>query len=417
MLIQALYNIVDTIYISQYSQDALFAIGLVTPLQMVGLSIALGGGAGVATLVSRRLGEGEHDEAGNVVATGIILTIIHILAVVLLGIFVTKPFIGLFTDQSTVIKLGYDYLLIVMTICFGQHFAILFERSFQAQGNMLIPMLSQLLGALTNIILDPILIFDFNLGIRGAAIATVAGQILSTLFLLLMLRTKHNELKIHVFKHRFTLDRVGDIYNVGLPTMIMNAIGSFTTIMMNNILIKFSTEAVSSLSIYFKVQSFFFMPVFGFSQGAMPILSYNYGANNRKRFLMTLLTYLISAVAIMSLGTIAFRFYPQLVLSFFEMDDVLRPVATEALRTISICFVFAAVSIVMTTMLQSFGRGTISMLQSILRQIVVLIPVAYLLSRFGVLGYVWYAYPIAEILVMLLYIPISIKTYHNHFID
>ena len=418
MLIQALYNIVDTIYISQYSQDAMFAIGLVYPMQMVGLSLALGTGVGIGTLVSRRLGEKRKEEAGHVASTGIIIALVHVVLIVLLGIFATKPFLNMYTDRPEIIALGYDYLSIVMIFNFGQMLSVCFERIMQAQGNMIIPMISLIVGAVTNIVLDPIMIFGQfgfpEMGIAGAAIATVIGQILGMCVVAGAAIFGKHEVKFHFKGFKLDLGIVKDIYAVGLPTAIMNMIGSVTTTLMNGVLVKFSENAVTSLSLYFKLQSFVFMPVFGFNQGALPILSYNFGARNKDRYFKTFRLYMISALVFMTIGTLLFRFVPELMLSFFEMDESLKVIASITLQTIALSFIPAAVSIVFSTVFQSFGKGTTSMIQSMLRQLGILIPVAYLLSNIS-LDAVWYAYPIAEIAVVLIFIPFVIKAYKGAF--
>ena len=323
MLIQALYNIVDTIYISQYSQDAMFAIGLVYPMQMVGLSLALGTGVGIGTLVSRRLGEKRKEEAGHVASTGIIIALVHVVLIILLGILATKPFLNMYTDRPEIIALGYDYLSIVMIFNFGQMLSVCFERIMQAQGNMIIPMISLIVGAVTNIVLDPIMIFGQfgfpEMGIAGAAIATVIGQILGMCVVAGAAIFGKHEVKFHFKGFKLDLGIVKDIYAVGLPTAIMNMIGSVTTTLMNGVLVKFSENAVTSLSLYFKLQSFVFMPVFGFNQGALPILSYNFGARNKDRYFKTFRLYMISALVFMTIGTLLFRFVPELMLSFFEI--------------------------------------------------------------------------------------------------
>ena len=419
MLIQALYNIVDTIFISQYSQDAMFAIGLVYPMQMVGLSLALGTGVGIGTLVSRRLGEKRKEDAGKVATTGLILALIHVVIIFLLGIFASKPFLNMYTDRPEIIELGYEYLSIVMCFNFGQMLSVCFERILQAQGNMIAPMISLIVGAVTNIILDPILIFGYlgfpEMGMAGAAIATVIGQILGMIVVAAIAFRGNHEVKFHLKGFKMNIDNVNNIYAVGLPTAIMNMIGSVTTTLMNGVLVQYSENAVTSLSIYFKLQSFVFMPVFGFNQGALPILSYNYGAQNKSRYFKTAKLYMLTALSFMFIGTILFRFAPDLMLSFFEMDESLRAIARVTLETIALSFIPAAVSIVFSTVMQSFGKGTMSMIQSILRQLGILIPCAYLLSAFGGLNAVWYAYPIAEIIVVLIFIPLVMKIYHNGF--
>lgn len=419
MLIQALYNIVDSIFISNYSQDALFAVGLAYPVQVISLSLALGLGIGTGALVSRRLGEGKTEEPGRVATTGIVLSLIQSAIVMVAAFFITRPFLGMFTNRPEIIELGYQYLIYVLVINIGQMASITFERILQAQGNMLIPTVSLLIGSITNIVLDPILIFGMfgmpEMGVKGAAIATVTGQCLSMLFCGYVVIFGEHAVKIDFRGFKFEKRIIKDIYAVGLPTAVINMVGSFTTTMLNRILVNFSELAVTSLSIYFKLQSFVFMPVFGFNQGALPILSYNYGAKNAKRYKDTAILYLFSALTFMTIGTLAFRFVPDTLLHFFEMDASLQAISRVTLRTIALSFIPAGVSIVISTIFQSFGKGTTSMMQSILRQVGILIPMAYLLAQFGVLDYVWYAYPIAETAVIIIYVPLVIKTYHKIF--
>lgn len=418
MLIQAMYNIVDSIFVSNYSADALFAIGLASPFYMVSLSLALGLATGVGTFVSRRLGEGRKPEANFITTTGFILSLINWLIVLVLALTLSKPFLALFTTRAEIIELGYEYLSIAMVLSLGMHISVLLERVLQSQGDMIAPMIAQLIGAITNIILDPIMIFGMlgcpEMGIKGAAIATVIGQVASAVFVIVILVFKKPEVTVTFKNFKFHFYRVRDIYSVGLPTAVMNMIGSVTTVAMNNVLVRFSEDAVTSLSIYFRLQSFVFMPVFGFNQGALPILSYNYGAMNAKRYKEAVKIFLMTAISIMIVGTLIFQLKPEILLASFGMSESLEAVCDVTLRNISWSFVPASISIVCVTVFQSFGRGTISMVQSILRQVGILIPLAYLLSNLG-LNYIWFAYPIAEIVVMIIFSPLAIKTYKEHF--
>ena len=419
MLIQALYNIVDSIFISNYSQDALFAVGLAYPIQVISLSLALGLGIGTGALVSRRLGEKRLEETGHVATTGIVLSFIQSAIVMVAAFFITRPFLGMFTSRPEIIELGYQYLIYILVINIGQMSSITFERILQAQGNMIVPTISLLIGSITNIILDPILIFGMfglpAMGVKGAAIATVIGQCFSALFCGYIVIFGEHAVHINFKGFKFEKRIIKEIYAVGLPTAVINMVGSFTTTMLNRILVNFSELAVTSLSIYFKLQSFVFMPVFGFNQGALPILSYNYGAKDAKRYKDTAILYLLSALSFMTIGTIVFRVAPDMLLHFFEMDAELTAISRITLSTIALSFIPAGGSIVISTIFQSFGKGTTSMMQSILRQVGILIPMAYLLAQFGVLDYVWYAYPIAEIAVVILYVPLVIRTYHKVF--
>lgn len=418
MLIQAMYNVVDSIYVSSYSKDAMFAIGLVNPLQMVGLSVALGGAVGASTVISRRLGQRNIDEANKIAANAFVITIFHMCLVMLAGIFLTKPFLHLFTDRLDIIDLGYRYLSVVMVACQGMIFSILFERLFQSQGEMTIPMVAQIIGAVTNIVLDPIMIFGRmgcpEFGIAGAAYATVIGQWASCIFCIVMLIVKKPQVSIRKKYMEITGKRIKEIYQIGAPAMVMNMIGSVTTTAMNTILVKFTEDAVTALSLYFKLQSFIFMPIFGFNQGALPILSFSYGANEPKRYLGTVKVFMIVAETIMILGTILFVVFPDIPLGLFDTDKSLLETSEMVLRTTGLSFVFVGPNIVMTTCLQSFGMGTTSMIQSILRQLGILIPVAWFLSQFG-LHAVFYAYPIAEIIILIAFLPIGIKAYKKNF--
>ena len=413
LFIQSLYNIIDTVYISMYSQDRMFAVGLAYPLQLVALSLALGTGVGVGTLVSRRLGQGRHEEANGVATTGLILAIIHIVVIIVIGLVLSGPFISLFTDRQEIIDLGKEYLMIVLVFNFGQFLSILFERILQAQGNVIVPMASLICGAITNIALDPVFIFGYfgipEMGVTGAAIATVLGQIVSMVIDIVCLLVGKHEVSFKFKGFKMRLSNIRNIYLIAIPTAVMNMISSITTTLLNSVLIQYGEDAVTALSLYFKLQSFVFMPCFGFNQGALPILAYNYGAKDKTRYFATFKLYLLSTIIVMIIGTILFIAAPELLLSFFAMDDNLFMVAKEALQIIAISFIPAAASIVFATVFQSFGKGTTSMIQSILRQIGVLIPCAYVLSNISLTA-VWTAYPIAEVVVIIIFIPLVIQT-------
>lgn len=419
MMIQALYNIVDTIYISRISETAMFSIGLVFPMQMLIISLALGGAIGTATLVARRLGEKNKEEANKTASTGLILAGFHTLICIVLGIFFSRSFLSLFTTNQEAIQMGYEYLSIVMIFSVGVFISTYLERIFQAQGNVIIPMISLLIGAITNIVLDPIFIFGYfgvpAMGIRGAAIATVAGQLLGMTFIALCMMFGKHEIKFQFKGLHLRWSRIKKIYEVGLPVAIMNALGSVTTTFMNFVLVMFSDAAVTSLSIYFKLNSFVFMPIFGLNQGALPILAYSYGARNMERYLKTAKLYMISAVGLMFAGTLIFIFGTDILLGMFNPSEELLLVARPTLQIISLSFVFAAISISLNTVFQSLGKGFSSMMMSVLRQIVCLIPLAYIFGKLWGLNAVWVAYPVAEIMVVLIYAPICYKTFKYSF--
>ncbi|NLC97421.1 MAG: MATE family efflux transporter [Erysipelotrichaceae bacterium] len=419
MLLQAMYNIVDSIYVSQLGQDALFAVGIAFPLQMLLLSVALGCGVGTNALVARRLGQKRQEHANETATTGLVMSVIHSIILLVVGLIITKPFLRMFTDSPTVLKMATDYMYIILVFNLGQQVQVVCERILQATGNMILPMMSLIISAGTNVILDPIMIFGYfgfpALGVAGAAIATVIGQWVGTIFIFIMLIKKDHDIKIEFKGFKFNKIVAKKVYRIGLPTMIMNAIGSVTTTSMNAILVGFSETAVNALSIYFKIQSFVFMPIFGMTQGGMPILSYNYGAKNKERYLHTARLMLRVAFIIMALGTLMMQFFPDQILGMFNPTDELLVVGRMCLRIISYSFVFAAISIVIINIFQSLGYGFRSMSMSVLRQLGFLIPSALLLAQLFGLNAVWFAYPIAEILVVVIYAPICIKAIKTKF--
>ncbi len=419
MLIQALYNIVDTIYISELSEAAVFTMGLVYPMQIILISMALGGAIGAATLVARRLGQKNQEEANKTASTGLILAFFHWILCALIGIFLTKPFLALFTSDPQIIEMGYSYLSIVMTWSIGVYISIYFERIFQAQGNMIVPMIALLIGAITNIVLDPILIFGYfgfpALGIQGAALATITGQMLGGTFITVCMFVGKHEVKLQFRGLHLRWSRIKEIYAIGLPVTIMNAIGAFANMAMNAVVVVYSELAVSSLSLYFKLSSFVFMPIFGLNQGSLPILSFNYGAQDIERYTRTVKIYLATVLIIMGAGTLFFVFGTDILISIFHVSNELRELTRIALRILSLSFVFFGISIVMITVFQSVGKAFVSMMISVLRQMVLLVPLAYLLGGVWGLQGVWLAYPIAEIIVVIIFAPMCYKAYKQAF--
>ena len=419
MLVQSLYNIVDSIFVSQIGEDALTAVSLAFPMQMLIIAFALGVGVGVNSLIARKLGQGDGAAASKTASTGLVLAIINAIIFMLIGIFFSKLFMGMFSDDQAVVDMGTSYLSIVLIFSFGIFIEATCSRTLQATGNMIIPMTSQLIGAITNIILDPIMIFGLlgfpAMGIKGAALATVIGQILAMIFVLIMFKVKKHD--VHMQFKGFKLEKayVIDIYKVGLPAIVINAIGSVTTTFLNAILISFSSTAVAILGIYFKLQSFVFMPVFGLTQGAMPIMGYNYGANNRKRFIQAFRLTLITSFSIMLLGTLIFWLFPVQLLSVFNGSPELISMGIYVLRVISICFIPAAFGIVISTMFQAIGHGFKSLMMTLLRQLFIIMPSAWLFAQFIGLDAVWFAYPLAEIISCLIFVPIGFRVIKKAF--
>ncbi len=400
MIIQALYNIVDSMYVSQLSENALSAVSMVFPVQMLSGAVSVGTGVGIASLISRRLGEKNFDAAQNAACHGVLLTIPGYLIFLLFGIFGSAWFCKSFSTIDELVAPATQYCTIV---CIGSFFvfnAITIERIMQSSGNMLFPMYCQLLGAVSNIILDPIMIFGLygfpRLEVAGAAYATITSQALSMLAAYIFLYFGRFPIRINFKGFKWHSQTVKDIYQVALPSMIMQAVSSVTSLVLNKILISFSSTAMAVLGVYSKVQSFVFMPIFGMNQGTMPIMGYNYGAKNKKRLLATFKNTLAIGFSIMILGCLIFQFFPERLVGIFNPSEEMLAMGVDAFRIISICFPFAALSIIPGTLFQATGHGIYSMITSILRQVLFIMPLAYILSRsMGVRG-VWLAYPAAE---------------------
>lgn len=399
MLTQALYNIVDSMFVSFYSPAALTAVSLAFPVQMLLVAVGVGTGVGINSLVSRRLGEKRFHEADSAATHGIVLAVISAVVFAVLGILFVRPFFTATGASAEVLEMSCSYTYIVTIFSFGVFVEISNEKALQATGNMIWPMIFQLTGAITNIILDPILIFGYlgfpAMGVAGAAIATVAGQILAMILSLVVIFTGTHDVHITFRNFRFRWETIRDIYIVGIPSIIMQAIGSVLTSLLNMILITFSDAAVSVLGIYYKLQSFVFMPVFGLTQGVMPIMGYSYGSRRKKRLISALKIATVIALIIMAIGTVIFWIFPRELLMIFNANEELFTIGIPALQTISLCFTSAAVGIVFSTLFQALGLGVHSLIISVLRQLVVILPAAYLLSKIS-LASVWYAFPIAE---------------------
>lgn len=419
MLVQALYNIVDSIFVSFIGEDALTAVSLVYPMQMLIISFAVGTGVGVNSLISRRLGEKKYDEASHAANHGIVLAFITWVVFALIGLFFTKPFIasmakGAENVSQNIINWGNDYMWIVMVFSFGVFIEVNIEKSIQATGNMLYPMIFQLIGAVINLIFDPIFIFGAGfippMGVAGAAIATVMGQIVSMFYAIYIAHKKDFHVKFSLKNFKFRAKTIKDIYIVGIPSIVMQSIASVLITLLNKILIVLTPTAVTVLGVYYKLQSFVFMPVFGLTQGVMPIMGYNYGARNRKRLVDAVKKGTVIAAVIMALGTAVFSLFPKQLLLIFNAKPDMLEIGIPALRIISLNFVPAAIGIIFGTFFQATGKGVYSLTVSFLRQIVLILPVAKFLSGFGVTN-VWFAFPIAESVSLVFCIFMYIKVY------
>jgi len=415
MTLQSIYNVVDSLYVSRLGEQALAAVTLVFPIQMFVISLAVGTGIGLNSLISRRLGERNYKEANSAANHGFVLAILSWILFLIFGLFLTRPFFEWYTESESLVSMATSYGSIVSAGSIFLFIQVTGEKILQATGNMVIPMVSNLLGCITNIILDPIMIFGYfgfpALGVAGAAIATIIGQIVGmTAILIFVIRLDHD---IHISLKGFRLNTniIKNIYAVGFPAIIMQSILSVAIIFLNMLLIAFSEVAVAVLGVYFRLQSFIFMPVFGLTQGAMPILGYNFGARNKSRYMHTFKLTLAVSIFIMSFGFLLFQIFPGQLMDMFDPSAEMKTMGIKALRMISVCFIPAAASIIISTSFQSTGHGFYSLAMSLLRQIIFLLPFAYVLSRFYGIEGVLVAYPLAEVLSLLYGVYLFIRVY------
>ena len=420
MLIQALYNIVDSIFVSRFDPNGLTAVSLAFPFQMLMIALSTGMGTGINSLVSRRLGERQPREARQAAWNGLLVEGVGSLLFILFGLLLSGPVMRLVVsdklmDYTSILSMGTDYLSVVTLFSTGLFMAIYFERLLQATGNTVLSMITQMAGAITNIVLDPILIFGYlgfrPMGVLGAAIATVIGQWLSALLGFIFNQRTNPELRLNPKDFKIIGRDLSGILAVGIPSTVMQAIGSVMNVGMNAILSGFeqSNAALNVMSVYFKLQSFIFMPVFGLSTGIIAILAYNYGARNKERIYSCIKTALIWACVIMLVGTLIFMLFPQQLMSIFESDAnpeltaQMTDIGVVAMRIISSSFILAAIGITLSTVFQAVGKGVYSMVVSICRQLVILLPAAWLLARLtGSVYAVWWCFPIAEIAALII---------------
>ena len=406
MLVQALYNIVDSIFVAQISENALTAVSLANPIQMLMIAVGAGTGVGVNALLSRSLGEKNHEKASEVAKTGIFLAFMTYLAFLFIGLFLVKPFFYAQTNDPEIIEYGIQYLSIVCCCSFGIYAQFIFERILQATGRTAHTMVTQMAGAIINIILDPILIFGwFGLpafGVRGAAIATVIGQVIAGVAAYFMNVYANKDVNVSMKGFRPSGAMIRQIYQIGIPSIIMQSIGSIMIFCLNKILIVFSTTATAVFGVYFKLQSFVFMPIFGMNNGLVPIIAYNYGAHKKDRIMQTYKLALFAAISIMLAGVVLFEVFPKPLFLLFGASDHMLEMGVAALRIIAFHFPVAAFCIVTGSLFQAIGKAVYSMINSICRQLVVLLPAAYILAQFGNVNYVWFAFLIAEVASMTL---------------
>lgn len=401
MLVQAMYNIVDSVFVAQISENALTAVSLAFPLQNLMIAFAGGTAVGVNALLSRSLGEKNQDHVNQTAVNSVFIFLVTAVIFMIAGLTLSNLFFNVQTTNTEIVNAGTQYSMIVVGCSIGLFCQFLFERLLQATGRTLFTMVTQGLGAIINIILDPIFIFGLcgfpKMGVAGAALATITGQIIACLLALFFNLKFNHDIHFKFKRFRPNAHIVKQIYSVGIPYIIMQSIGSVMTFGMNTILITFSTTATAVFGVYFKLQSFVFMPVFGLNNGMIPIIAYNLGAKQKKRMFDTIKLAMIYATGMMIIGVIFFETIPQTLLGFFNASEAMIKIGTPALRIIAIHFIFAGFSIVCSATFQAVGKGTYSLLTSLIRQLLVLLPCAYVLSLTGNLDLIWLCFPIAEI--------------------
>ena len=417
LLIQSLYNIVDGIFVAYLSEDALTATSLAYPLQVIMITVSVGTAIGVNAELSRLIGMKDYVHASNIAVTGIILTVASSLVFVLVGIFFTDEIGSLLTDDENIAVLCGEYLHICMMLCSAIFLEMMFQRFLQANGKTFLSMISLVMGAVTNIVLDPILIFGYfgfdAMGVKGAAIATVIGQWVGAIVACLLNTFLNKEVKLTLKDYKMSGTLASKIYKVGLPTMVTNGLPSVMVAVMNAILMPVSSTAVAFFGIYYKLQNFLLMPINGLGQACLPIISFNIGTGDMKR-VKQVFKYSIPATIIISLvATVIFLVFPKQLLLLFSASDAMLAIGVNGLRIISVTFVFASVTVVLGYAMSGLGNGVILMIATLMRQLVILVPVSYLLLEFCGLDYVWFAFLPAEIIALIFIAIASYKTYNK----
>ena len=406
MLVQALYNIVDSMFVARLNENALTAVSLTFPIQNLIIAVASGTGVGINSLLSRNLGEKNYEAADRAASNGLFLGFMSSLAFAVLGGLCSGVFFHIQTTDLQIVRYGTQYMRIITICSIGIFLQVTCERLLQATGKTFYAMITQGTGAIINIILDPILIFGLfgfpRLEVAGAAVATIIGQMIAAAMALLFNITKNKDIHIHLKGFRPNRTVILNIYTVGKPSIIMMSIGSVMTFGMNKILLMFSSTAAAVFGVYFKLQSFIFMPIFGLNNGMIPIIAFNYGARQKKRILHTIWLSICTAVTIMLFGLVLFQCFPDVMLRMFDASDRMLEIGIPALRIISLSFIFAGFCIVSGSVFQALGNGMYSLIVSVARQLCVILPVAYLFARLFGLNQVWWAIPIAELVSVVL---------------
>lgn len=417
MFIQSMYNIVDSFFVAKISENAITAVSLAFPIQNLMISFAVGTSIGVNALLSTRLGQKNQNDVNKAATNGLFLAFATYAVFAVLGIFTIKPYFYSQIDIQEIRDFGITYLNIVLFVSFGMFGSIMMEKLLQSTGKATLSMWSQLAGALTNIILDPILIMGFGpipaMGIAGAAWATVAGQILALTvgFTLNVRKNREIQFKLKGFRPEGKI--IWSIYKVGIPSIVLSSIASVTTTLINMILGAFSSTAIAVYGLYFKLNSFVFMPVFGLNSGIVPIIAYNYGAQNYKRLTSAIKLGLAIAFTIMFVGMLIFLFFPAQLLGLFEASGEMLAIGIPAMRIIASSFCGAAIAIVLGSVFQALSMAMLSMAVSVCRQVLVLLPCAYLLSLTGNINRIWLCFPIAEVVSVGLSLVFMAKVYKD----
>lgn len=401
MLVQALYNVVDSMFVAQISENALTAVSLAFPAQNLMIAVATGTGVGINALLSRNLGERNFDRVNKIADNALFLAMCSYLVFAVLGGLLAESFFLLQTDIPDIVEYGTSYLRICTMLSFGLFGQVTFEKLLQSTGKTFYTMLTQGLGAILNIIFDPILIFGLfgfpKMGVAGAAAATVFGQIMAFFLAIFLNKAKNHEIRLSLKGFSPNGAIIRNIYSVGVPSIIMASIGSVMTFGMNKILIAFTSTATAVFGVYFKLQSFIFMPVFGLNNGMVPIIAYNYGAGKPDRIMKTVRLSICYAVAMMLIGFTIFQTMPDRLLMIFNASENMLEIGIPALKSISFSFLFAGFCIICSSLFQALGHGMLSLWISVLRQLVVLLPTAFILSKISGLSYIWLAFPFAEL--------------------
>ncbi len=406
MLVQALYNVVDSVFVAKVNENALTAVSLAFPVQNLMIAVAVGTGVGINALLSKSLGEKNFEKVNRVANNAVFLSAVSYMVMLFIGIFGVGVFYRSQTADVQIIDYGIWYTRICCCCSFGVFLQVTMERLLQSTGRTFYTMIIQGTGAIINILLDPILIFGLfgfpRMEAAGAAAATVTGQIIAAGLAVIINQKVNKEVRLQMKGFSQDGRTIGQIYKVGFPSIIMQSIASVMTYGMNLILMAFTSTATAVFGVYFKLQSFIFMPVFGLNNGMIPIIAYNYGADNRQRVVQTIRYSIFYAVSIMAVGTLIFQMFPADLLTMFEASDTMLQIGVPALRAISVSFIVAGYCIVCGSVFQALGNGVYSLMVSIARQLFVLLPVAYLLSRLGNVNYVWWSFPIAEMASLIM---------------